>query len=195
VLLGFSLADALPDGLYVSDFYWNDRGGDLKFSPSSSQTRLHWCLAVPDAEARIEEVNVICDRDRVVTNTRQCDNRLEAALLLRMRTDDGALAEDLPVTFTAFSTDLAGFAASNLAFTDFQGSFVISNVGPGGATLRLGAFGDIDERQAGGSLFADWVTSSGSDENARIESGAVYTVANWKTTRSPGQNSGRCSDF
>jgi hypothetical protein len=187
-LLGFSLAEALPDELYVSDLFWNDRSGDLKFSPSSSQTRLRWCLAVPDADSRIEEVKISCDH--VETDTRACDNRLEAGLLLRLRSEDGALAEDLPVTFTAFDTDLAGFAAPDLAFTDFHGSFVISNVGSGDRTLRLGAFGDIDDRQASGSLFADWVTAGGA-----AGGDAVYTVANWKTARTPGSPGQRCADF
>jgi hypothetical protein len=189
-LLGFSLDAALPDELYAADLVWNERSNDVRFSPSGSRTRLRWCLAIPDG-ARIEEVDVHCDGVAALPNTTRCDDRIEAELLLRLRSEDGALDDDFPVTYTALSTESASFRADELGFAAFNGSFVITSTGPDGETLRLGAFGSIDPRQASGSLLAEWERNDGSGTP-----GAVFTVANWASARTPGDSGvPRCADF
>jgi hypothetical protein len=189
-LLGFSLDAALPDELYSADLVWNERSDDVKFSPSGSRTRLTWCLAVYD-DTQIEEVDVRCEGADAQTNTTRCDDRIEARLLLRLRSEDGALDDDLPVTYTALSTESASFSAPELAFAAFEGDFVITSTGPDGEALRLGAFGSIDLRQASGSLLAEWETSGASETP-----GAVYTVANWASARTPGDAGvPHCSEF
>jgi hypothetical protein len=189
-LLGFSLDAALPDELYTADLVWNERSDDVKFSPSGTRTRLTWCLAVDD-DTRIEEVDVHCDGMEAPANTTRCDDRIEATLLLRLRSEDGALDDDLRVTYTALSTESASFSAPELAFAAFEGDFVITSTGPDGEVLHLGAFGSIDLRQASGSLLAEWETSGASDTP-----GAVYTVANWASARTPGSSDvPHCSDF
>jgi hypothetical protein len=189
-LLGFSLDAALPDELYTADLVWNERSDDVKFSPSGTRTRLTWCLAVDD-DTRIEEVDVRCEGADAQTNTTRCDDRIEATLLLRLRSEDGALDDDLRVTYTALSTESASFSAPELAFAAFEGDFVITSTGPDGEVLHLGAFGSIDLRQASGSLLAEWETSAASETP-----GAVYTVANWASARTPGDAGvPHCSDF
>lgn len=189
-LLGFSLDAALPDELYTADLVWNERSDDVKFSPSGSRTRLTWCLAVYD-ETRIHEVDVRCQGADAFPNTTRCDDRIEASLLLRLRSEDGALDDDLPVTYTALSTESASFRAAELGFAAFNGSFVITSTGPAGETLHLGAFGSIDRRQASGSLLAEWDTNRASETP-----GAVYTVANWASARTPGDTAvARCAEF
>ncbi len=189
-LLGFSLDAALPDELYTADLIWNERSDDVRFSPSGSRTRLSWCLAIHDA-SRIEEVDVHCDGVDALPNTTRCDDRIEAELLLRLRSEDGALDDDFPVTYTALSTESASFRAEELGVAAFNGSFVITSMGPDGETLHLGAFGSIDPRQASGSLLAEWQRNDGSDTP-----GAVYTVANWASARTPGDTGvPRCADF
>lgn len=189
-LLGFSLDAALPDELYTADLVWNDRSDDVKFSPSGSRTRLTWCLAVYD-DTRIEEVDVRCEGVDAAANTTRCDDRIEAQLLLRLRSEDGALDDDLPVTYTALSTEAASFRAERLSFATFNGSFVITSTGPRGETLHLGAFGSVDLRQASGSLLAEWDTNE-----ASATPGALYTVANWASARTPGSSEvPHCADF
>jgi len=198
-LLGFSIAEALPDELYTSDLIWNERASDVRFTPSGTQTRLRWCLAVPDPRSgltRFEEVDVKCDPERVVTQTSACDDRLEATLILRLKSEDGALSENLPVTFTALSTRAASFSAPELALTSFQGTFVISNTARPGLTLHFGAFGGIDEREAGGALLAEWVPAGGAPASPGSDATMVYTVANWASTRTPGSpQNPPCSEF
>jgi hypothetical protein len=193
-LLGFSIADALPDELYTSDLIWNERTVDLKFSPSASQTRLHWCLAVPDPRSglsRFEEVDIECEPELALASAASCSDRLEATLLLRLKSDDGALAETLPVTFTALNQRAASFSASDLAANAFTGSFLISNTGRPGLTLHLGAFGSIDPREASGALLAEWVGEGEPSGDGTL----VYTVANWTTARTAGSSGPPCSDF
>ena len=189
-LLGFSLDAALPDELYTADLVWNERSDDVKFSPSGSRTRLTWCLAIAD-DTQIEEVDVHCEGAQASANTTRCDDRIEATLLLRLRSEDGALDDDLPVTYTALSTESASFSAPELSFAAFEGDFVITSTGPDGEVLHLGAFGSIDLRQASGSLLAEWETRGASDTP-----GAVYTVANWASARTPGSSDvPLCSEF
>jgi hypothetical protein len=192
-LLGFSIADALPDELYTSELTWNERTAELKFSPSASQTRLHWCLAVPDplsGLSRFEEVDIECDAGFVPAGPSACSDRLEATLLLRLKSDDGGLADTLPVTFTALTPRAASFSTSDLAENGFTGSFLISNTGRPGLTLQLGAFGSIDAREASGALLAEWV-----GEGQPSGNGMVYTVANWASDRSPGSSGPPCAEF
>lgn len=189
-LLGFSLDAALPDELYTADLVWNERSDDVKFSPSGSRTRLTWCLAVYD-DTLIEEVDVRCEGADPFPGTTRCDDRIEAQLLLRLRSEDGALDDDLPVKYTALSTETASFRGEELAFATFNGSFVITSTGPQGETLHLGAFGSVDLRQASGSLLAEWDTNE-----AAPTPGAVYTVANWASARTPDDAAvPHCSDF
>jgi hypothetical protein len=193
-LLGFSIADALPDELYTSDLVWNERTDELKFSPSASQTRLRWCLAVPDPRSglsRFEEVDIECDPELVLAEPTACSDRLEATLLLRLKSDDGALSESLPVTFTALTPRAASFSASDLATNGFTGSFVISNTGRPGLTLHLGAFGNIEPREASGALLAEWVGEGQPSSDGTM----VYTVANWASDRTPGSSGPPCAEF
>lgn len=177
-LLGFSLADVLPDELYTSELVWNEPTADVKFSPASSRTVLRWCLAVPDPQTElgsIQEVDVRCPSGRAGAS--QCEDRLEATLLLRLKSEDGALDDDLPVTFAARSTREASFSAPDLTFRDFAGSFVISNTGRPDETLRFGLFGSLDAQSASGSLLADWTSVDGE------ASEVVYPIANWSAQR------------
>jgi hypothetical protein len=193
-LLGFSIADALPDELYTSELIWNERTAEFKFSPTASRTQLHWCLAVPDplsGLSRFEEVDIECDPGFVPATASACSDRLEATLLLRLRSDDGALAETLPVTFTALTPRAASFSASELANTGFMGSFLISNTGRPGLTLHLGAFGSIDPREASGALLAEWA----GEGQPSGDGTTVYTVANWASERTPGTNGPPCAEF
>ena len=193
-LLGFSIADALPDELYTSDLIWNERTADLKFSPSASQTRLRWCLAVPDplsGLSRFEEVDIECDPELALASAAACSDRLEATLLLRLKSDDGALADTLPVTFTALTRRAASFSASDLASNGLTGSFVISNTGRPGLTLHFGAFGSIDQREASGALLAEWVGEGQPSGDGTM----VYTVANWTSARTPGSSGASCAEF
>jgi hypothetical protein len=193
-LLGFSIADALPDELYTSELLWNERTAELKFSPSDSQTRLHWCLAVPDplsGLSRFEEVDIECDPEFVPAGASTCADRLEATLLLRLKSDDGALAESVPVTFTALTPRAASFSAPDLAENGFTGSFLISNTGRPGLRLQLGAFGNIDARQASGALLAEWV----GEGQPSGDGTTVYTVASWSSDRTPGSNGPPCAEF
>jgi len=189
-LLGFSLDASPPDELYTADLVWNERSEDVRFEPSGTRTRLTWCLAVY-GDTLIEEVDVRCDGAEAAMGTTKCDDRLEATLLLRMKSEDGALADDLPVKYTALSTESAAFAASDLAFAALRGSFVITSTGPAGEMLRLGAFGSIDPRQASGSLLAEWQRRRDGGEP-----GEVYTVANWASARTPDDTGvPHCSEF
>lgn len=187
-LLGFSLDAALPDELYTADLVWNERSSDVRFEPSGTRTRLTWCLAVYD-DTLIEEVDVRCDG--AAPGTTRCDDRIEATLLLRLKSEDGALADDWPVKFTAISTERASFGAPELPVAAFRGSFVITSAGPAGEKLRLGVFGSIDPRQASGSLLAEW---RGADDAAAL--GDLYTVANWASARTPDdERVPHCSEF
>ena len=184
-LLGFAISDALPDELYVSTLTWNQRAPDVKFSPFGTQTLLRWCLAVPDPRSgltRFEEVDVRCDPKRMTTDTTACDDRLEATLVLRMRSDDGALDEDLPVTFSAANVRAASFSAPDLTSTSFGGTFVISNTDGAGNTLDFGVFGNIEPRAASGSFLA---ARAADTDAAQTEGEPVYTVAHWTADRTP----------
>jgi hypothetical protein len=183
-LLGFALEDALPDETASAILAWGQPPDGVEFTPSESSTRLEWTLELPNQTSelyRIEEVDVHCDKERVFTNTNMCDDRLEATLILRLETEDGALAEEVPVEFEAFSPSEAYWKHTDVSFEDFAGSFEISaNVGEPGS-LQLGLFGTITDRAAEGSLLGDLITEQKKTGRIETAGGVVFTVAQWRT--------------
>jgi len=176
-LLGFSLAEGISGTWHATELDWNEppRDGDVTFSPASARTNLLWKFEVPPPDSphyRIEEVDVRCDRDRINTNTRICDDHLEATLILRLKTEDGALAERIPVHFKMYEPGYAAWAASDV---QFSGSL---NVAP--PSVRVGVFGSIDEHGAKGSLIGDLVTEREREERSETTAGFVFTLAQWQ---------------
>jgi hypothetical protein len=183
-LLGFALEQALPEETGAATLTWEETPDGVYFVPSESSTRLEWTLGLPDRTSelyRIEEVDVHCDRERVVTNTNTCEDRLEAMLILHLETEDGALAEEIPVELEAFSPDEAYWKHADLDFENFAGSFEMSaNVGEPGS-LRLGVFGTITDGAVEGSLLGDLIVERDKRGSSESAGGMVFTIARWKT--------------
>jgi len=182
-LLGFSLEQVMPAGVRVATLTWNESRSGIDSSPASSTTELRWSLALPEPgseQFRIEQVDVECDRTRFVTNLDSlCEDRLEASLLLHLESADGALAEEVPVTFDAHSPSDVSWLNTQLDFPQFAGSLAISASVGVPNSLRLGVLGSVTDGDFKGSLVSDVVTKSEQVGGGTLSDFAVVTVAEW----------------
>jgi hypothetical protein len=185
-LLGFSLEQVLPVGAQAATLTWNEGRSGIAFSPASATAALRWSLELParGSEAfRIDDVNVECDRERFVTNDDSlCADQLEAALLLHLESDDGALAEVLPVTFIAQAPNAIQWSNLDIDVSQLAGNFSITASEGDPSSLRLAVLGSIVDGEATGSLVSDVIlerTRTGGGENTL---GAIVTVAEWRAT-------------
>jgi hypothetical protein len=177
--LGFSLSQVLPAGEFSGTLNWEQGAEGIDFVPSLSQTKARWRLNLPTALS-IQEVVVSCDRSRFVTNTRRCDSRLEANLVLHIETDDGAFREDFPVDLTAYDISQVVFQHRNVDFANINGSFALSAAGPYASTVALDIIGNAGVAQvAEGTIYGSVVT----DQSHSSQAGRVFTVARWIAER------------
>jgi len=183
-LLGFSLQQALPPGEHVSSLTWNASRDPIEFSPSETSTVLRWSLRLPEGEPpSIEQVDVECDRERFITNVEAlCADRLDAKLRMHLESDDGALSEDIPVSFSARAPGDADWQNNELDFAGFAGNFTFSTSGGLPASLRLGLFGNVVDGELQGSLVGDVLTDVKLFDGGYSKGGAVVNVAQWGDT-------------
>jgi hypothetical protein len=185
-LLGFSLSDVLPTGSHTSTLSWKEHESGIEFSPAQSTTELRWSLNLPTSEPlRVEEIEVECDRERFVTNLDLlCEDRLEAGLVMHLESTDGALSEDIAVTFTAQTPTESHWDNGELDFGSFAGSFAISAHQGNPDTLRLGLFADAVGDEFTGALYGDIELSRERLSGGSSVESAVVTVAQWGTPAS-----------
>jgi hypothetical protein len=173
----------MPAGTRVATLTWQEGRSGIDFSPAMATTPLRWSLALPERgspDFRIEQVDPECDSMRFISNDpRPCADRLEAALLLHLASDDGALAEDIPVTFGARSPSDIEWSNRHLEFEQFAGSFTISASEGEPASLRLGVFASITEGEVEGALIGDVILDRSTKGGGELTQGAVVTVARW----------------
>ena len=180
-LLGFALVDALArEHVYSGNLTWSAAPERVAFSPSSSGTQVTWSFVMPrDSEQwPIQEVNVHCDRERVATNTRQCADRLETILTLRLRSEDGALDEELAVTFEALSPTETYWKHTNLDIDGLRGDFRLET-GPEALAVRLSAFGSVSGQTGDGELIGDVLLERERRARSETTAGMVFYVARW----------------
>ncbi|HEY6556784.1 MAG TPA: hypothetical protein VI072_05910 [Polyangiaceae bacterium] len=159
---------------------WSVVPDHVEFSPSGTRTRVSWSFAMPPRDSavwRIDEVDVRCDAG-VSTNTRKCDDRLEAVLTLRLESEDGALSEELQVTFEAYTPEQRFWKHGDLDVNALQGSFQIAR-GPDALSVRLGAFGSVNAHVADGELIGDVLLERKQGKHSATTSGMVFYVARW----------------
>jgi hypothetical protein len=181
--LGFSLSQVLPAGEFSGTLSWEQapEGEGIHFVPSRSQTKVRWGLNLPVAPS-IQEVVVSCDRSRFVTNTRRCDSRLEAKLVLHIETDDGAFQENLPVDLTAYDISYVVFKHMRVSLANINGSFELSAAGAYANTVALDIIGNAGVAQiAEGIIYGSVVT----DQDHSSQTGRVFTVAKWIAESDP----------
>jgi hypothetical protein len=180
-LLGFALTDALPArDAYSATLDWGAAPEHVEFSPSQTSTRVSWSFAMPPRDFelwRIDEVDVQCDSG-VSTNTRTCDDYLETVLTLRIQSEDGALWEELPVTFQALSPEQRFWKNTDLGVDGFQGTFRIEN-GPEALDVRIAALGSVSAEGADGELVGNVLLEREQGEHSGKTSGMVFYVARW----------------
>ena len=179
--LGFSLSQVLPAGEFSGTLSWEQVPDGIHFVPSHPQTTVRWGLKLPVAPI-LHEVLVSCDRTRFVTNTRMCDSRLEAQLVLRIETDDGAFQDNLPVDVTAYDLSQVVFKNMNVELANINGSFAVSAGGAYANTLALDIIGSAGIAQvAEGTIYGSVVT----DQSHNSQTGQVFTVARWIAESTP----------
>jgi hypothetical protein len=179
--LGFSLSQALPAGKFSGTLSWEQPPEGIRFVPSHTQTKVRWDLSLPVLPS-IHEVVVSCDRTRFVTNTRICDSRLEAELVLHIETDDGAFREHLPGVLTAYDASQVVFKHMNVDLANINGNFAISAAGSHANTLALDIIGSAGVAQAAeGTIYGSVVT----DQSHNSQSGRVFAVARWLAESDP----------
>jgi hypothetical protein len=185
-LLGFSLSQALGSNAAVTQLTWSENSAGVEFSPNASTTELRWALKVPEISSeafRIEKVSVEC-RHPFVTNTRRCDNRLEAALLLHLETSDGALAGDVPVGSRVYAPDDVSWTNGNVNIAAVARSFAIVMQKAEMGSLRLTASGRLTPAGSEGKLMGDVVTMQPASDMMDMmmmssSEETMVTVAEW----------------
>jgi hypothetical protein len=187
-LLGFSLSEALASNAGVTQLTWSENRAGVEFSPNASTTELRWALKVPEASSeafRIEQVSVEC-RHPFVTNTRRCDNRLEAALLLHLETSDGALAGDVPVGSRVYAPGEVSWSNGNVNIAAVAGSFAIVMQKGEMGSLHLTASGRLTPDGSAGALMGDVVTMQPASDMMDMmdmmmssSEETIVTVAEW----------------
>jgi hypothetical protein len=184
-LLGFSLEQVLPVGVHAAELTWNEGDWGISFTPTATTASLAWSLELPErgSEAfRIDEVDVECDPERFHTNDESlCADQLEAALLLHLDSDDGALAETLPVTFIAQSPNAVEWHNLDLDLDTLAGTFSITASAGDPTTLRVGLVASITDGNLSGSLIGEVVLEHTviSDGNGEITNSGLVLVAQW----------------
>jgi hypothetical protein len=187
-LLGFSLSEALASNAGVTQLTWSENRAGVEFSPNASTTELRWALRVPEASSeafRIEQVSAEC-RHPFVTNTRRCDNRLEAALLLHLETSDGALAGDVPVGSRVYAPGEVSWSNGNVNIAAVAGSFAIVMQKGEMGSLHLTASGRLTPDGSAGALMGDVVTMQPASDMMDMmdmmmssSEETIVTVAEW----------------
>jgi hypothetical protein len=174
----------MPSGVHAATLTWNENRSGIDFSPTMAVTPLRWSLALPERGSewfRIEQVEVDCDRMRFITNVDSlCEDRLEAGLLMHLESADGALAEDIPVSFEAQSANDVSWLNRQLDVGQFAGGFSISASAGDPSSLRLGVFAGVSDGDLSGALIGDIVTERSNKGGATLTQGAVVTVAEWR---------------
>lgn len=181
---GFSLNDVvLRAQLVHAQLDWQPVGSQhAGYVPSEGSTRVE--VAVSTANASIEEVRVLSHDTASAHGYDACRPHMNAAIQLRVVTDDGALNETLPAKVVAFSREEATISG-DLAPAAARGSFrVTSSEDPAALTyfFLIRIKGETMEGFFGGRSLAavDVVNAQGTATPTEARgSGQGFVAATW----------------